>query len=249
MDMTFYFLIIFLTVLFFSALVHGSIGFGFPMIATPLLALFSDIQTAIMLTLIPTVLVNLVSIKSEEKLSVVFKEFFPFALIAMLGSACGTAVLIYANSDYFKLLLALTILIYLLMDKLKINSTFVQRKPKQALGMFGISAGFLGGLTNVMAPVLIIYALESKYTKSQTIQFSNLCFLLGKLIQLFIFGLFGSFSLQAVGVSLSSLLIVGFALYVGIAIKKRIDAKAYIVFIKLLLLVISLILLYQVLGK
>lgn len=231
-------------ILFFSALLHGSIGFGFPMIATPLLALFTDIQTAIMFTLIPTLLVNIISILSEEKLSVVFKEFFPFALITMAGSALGTLILIYANTPLFKLLLVLMILTYLLMDNLKINSTIVQKNPKLSLGI----AGILGGLTNVMAPILIMFSLESHYTKSQTIQFSNLCFLFGKIIQLFLFSYLGSFTLQEVGLSLSSLLVVVVAIFIGIKIKKRIDAKAYKRFIKILLFVISMLLLYQVLG-
>lgn len=245
MELNFEFLIALTLILFFSALLHGSIGFGFPMIATPLLAIFTDIQTAILFTLIPTILVNLTSIISEEKFMVVFREFFPFAVLTMIGSALGTGVLIYANSDYFKLLLALIILIYLFMDKLKTNLTFVQKYPNQSL----VFAGFLGGLTNVMAPILIIYALESKYTKSQTIQFSNLCFLFGKIIQLILFSLYGTFALEEVGISLGSLLGVAVALYFGVKIKKRIDAKIYTRFIKVLLFVISLVLLYQVLGR
>lgn len=245
MDFTLPFLIVFLVILFFSSLVHGSIGFGFPMIATPLLALFTDMQTAIMFTLMPTLLVNIISIISEEKFSVVFKNFFPMAIITMIGSGAGTFILLYAHSDIFKLLLAFMILMYLVMDKLNINSTFVKNNPKASLSF----AGLLGGLTNVMAPILIIYALESKYTKSQTIQFSNLCFLLGKIIQLFIFGFFGSFTIQAVSASLGSLVVVGLALFVGVKIKKRINAKVYVVFIKLLLFIISLLLLYQVIEK
>ncbi len=51
--------------LFVAGILHGSIGFGFPLIATPIIALFTDMQTAIFFTLIPTVLVNIISIKSE----------------------------------------------------------------------------------------------------------------------------------------------------------------------------------------
>lgn len=245
MDITLSFLLIIFGILFFSSLIHGTIGFGFPMISTPLLALFTDMQTAIMLTLMPTVLVNSISIISEEKFITAFKHFFPMAFITMIGSAIGTFILVYAHSDVFKLLLAAMIVMYLMMDKLNIKFTFIKKIPKVSLAI----AGLLGGLTNVMAPILIIYALESNYTKSQTIQFSNVCFLLGKIVQLAIFGLLGSFSIQAVSASLSSLLAVGLALYLGVAIKKRINAKIYVVFIKLLLLVISLLLLYQVLGK
>jgi uncharacterized membrane protein YfcA len=244
--MTIEFLIALGLILFISGIFHGSIGFGFPMIATPLLALLTDIQTAIMFTLIPTILVNLTSIMSEEKFMVVVKNFYPFALVTMVGSALGTLLLIYAHSNYFKLFLALMILSYLLMDSFKTKSSFVQQHPKKALGIFGLSAGFFGGLTNVMAPLLIVYSMELKFTKSQTIQFSNLCFLLGKIIQFILFSLYGTFTLQNVELSFGTLIIVAVALYLGIKIKKRIDVKTYQRFIKVLLFVISLILLYQV---
>ncbi|MDD2639549.1 MAG: sulfite exporter TauE/SafE family protein [Arcobacteraceae bacterium] len=246
MELSFEFLIALGLILFISGIFHGTIGFGFPMIATPLLALFTDIQTAIMFTIIPTILVNLTSIISEEKFMVVVKNFYPFAVIAMVGSALGTLLLIYAHSNYFKLFLALMILCYLLMDNFKINSRFVQQHPKKALGLFGLSAGFFGGLTNVMAPLLIVYSMESKFTKSQTIQFSNLCFLLGKIIQFILFSLYGTFTLQNIGLSLGTLSIVAVALYWGIKIKRQIDIKTYQRFIKVLLFVISLVLLYQV---
>ena len=67
---------------FFAALFHGSIGTGFPMIATPLLALMTDIQTAIILTLVPTVLVNVVSIVSEGNTLNAIKQHFQLAFYA-----------------------------------------------------------------------------------------------------------------------------------------------------------------------
>jgi uncharacterized membrane protein YfcA len=42
----------------FAALVHGTIGIGFPLIATPLLALFSDVRTAMLLLVVPTMVIN-----------------------------------------------------------------------------------------------------------------------------------------------------------------------------------------------
>ena len=41
-------------IVFWSSIVHGSIGFGFGMISTPLVALFTDMQTTILYMLIPT---------------------------------------------------------------------------------------------------------------------------------------------------------------------------------------------------
>ena len=44
-------LFVFALISFAAAMVHGSIGFGFPMVATPLLALITDIHTAIVVRL------------------------------------------------------------------------------------------------------------------------------------------------------------------------------------------------------
>ena len=44
---------------FLSALVQATIGFGFPMIATPLLAMVTDMKTAVIYVAIPTLVLNL----------------------------------------------------------------------------------------------------------------------------------------------------------------------------------------------
>ena len=37
-----------------AGLVHGTFGIGFPLVATPLLALVTDVRTAVLITLLPT---------------------------------------------------------------------------------------------------------------------------------------------------------------------------------------------------
>ena len=54
MEFGFEFLAILSVILFFSALVQGSIGFGFPLISTPLLAMITDMKTAVLYVVIPT---------------------------------------------------------------------------------------------------------------------------------------------------------------------------------------------------
>ena len=54
MEFTTEFLIFTSIVIFLSALVQATIGFGFPMIATPLLAMVTDMNTAVIYVAIPT---------------------------------------------------------------------------------------------------------------------------------------------------------------------------------------------------
>ena len=240
------FLIIAAIIFFFAGIFHGSIGTGFPMIATPLLALVTDLQTAIILTLIPTVLVNLVSIISEGDAFTAVKQHLPLALYALLGSSLGTLLLILFHSEVFKALLAISILIYLFIDRIQFNLSWIRQQPQLSKLVFGTSAGMLGGLTNVMAPVLIIYSLESQHTKKQIIQANNLCFLFGKLIQIVLFSLYGEINNSVLSTSLIMLLATAIALFIGVKIKKRIQGDLYKKILKVLLLVLAITILYQV---
>ena len=229
-----------------AAFIHGSIGFGFPMVATPLLALFTDIQTAIILTFIPTLLVNLISIVSEGNILLAARRHLSLALFAMLGSAVGTQIMLSVNSDIFKGLLGFVIIIYLLVEKTKLKLSWIRLYPRLSKLTFGVSAGLVGGLTNVMAPVLIIYSLESKHSKSEIVQASNLCFLFGKIIQIFLFTLNDKFTLNELSTSAVMLIVSSIGLYVGIALKKKINEVVYRKIIRALLFTLAAILIIQV---
>lgn len=237
-------------IFFLAALVHGSIGFGFPMVATPLLSLIMDIQSAIIITLVPTLLMNIVSIASEAKFNLsaftdAFKRHFLLATYALIGTVCGTLLLIYSNSELFKVLLAFAILIYLLSDQVKLNMPWLSAYPTSAKCIFGLSAGLLGGLTNVMAPILIIYSLELKKSKQDIIQASNICFLFGKITQIFLFTFTAKFTLNELSVSSLMFIVSAIAITLGIQIKRRIKLEIYIKLLKILLFSLAMVILLQ----
>uniref|UniRef100_UPI004048CD9D sulfite exporter TauE/SafE family protein n=1 Tax=Aliarcobacter sp. TaxID=2321116 RepID=UPI004048CD9D len=245
MDLNTDFLIIFSLIIFVSSLVHGSIGFGFPMIATPLLAMVTDMKTAILYIAIPTLLINIISIYSEGNFLQAVKRFYPLALMGMIGSAIGTQILIYSSTDFFKLLLALSIFLYLFIQKFKIQMNWIDKKKRLSTVIFGLIAGLIGGLTNVMASILIIYSLESKHTKKEIIQSTNLCFLFGKIIQIILFTMHDSFNQELLVVSFSSLIIVAIAMFAGLMIKNKIPQEIYRKVIKVVLFLIASFLVYQ----
>ena len=245
MDLLSYLLLLAGFIVFIAALVHGCIGVGFPMIATPLIALISDVQTAIVLTLIPTILINIVSIRSEGAVFTAIRKHLPLALLAMLGSALGTWLLITINSPWFSIVLAIAIFAYLVIDKVNIQSIWILKYPRISRLVFGTSAGVVGGLTNVMAPVLIMYTIEAKFSRQDTIQALNVSFMLGKLIQIVVFLYYGLFSIQVISASSVFVLVSAAALYLGIHIRKRIDAALFIRLLRLFLLFLAVALILQ----
>ena len=234
-------------ILFWASVVHGSIGFGFGMISTSLVALFTDLQTTILFMLIPTMAANIMSIVSEGKFFEALKKFWLILLLMVFGSVLGTVLLVYANSEYFKLLLAFIILIYLLQSLIRINASFVSIYPKSSTYGLGVFGGMLSGLTNVVAPLMIMYTLEMKYTRKDTIQLSNLCFLFTKIGQISVFVYFGTFTAEAFNISMMTLIVVFLGMFLGAKIKKYIDAKFYVKILKSLLFFIALTLIFQTL--
>jgi uncharacterized membrane protein YfcA len=241
-------LVIYAGIFFLAALIHGSTGFGFPMIATPLLALFTDVQTAIVLTLIPTLVVNVVSIASESGFLQAIRKHLVLALLAMIGSGVGTLILLHSSADIFELLLSTAIILYLVAGKIRLNLSWIPAHPRASRFAFGFAAGMLGGLTNVMAPVLIIYAMESQFSRKDLIQASNFCFLFGKVIQLVVFSAHGRFTLVELQTSFFAILAVGVALALGVAVRRRLSPEMYMGILRGFLLLLALMLLFKALS-
>jgi len=240
----FFILVLCLTILF-ASIVHGAIGFGFGMISTPVIALFTDMQTTILYMLIPTMVTNIISISSEGKFFEALKKFWFIITLMVIGSALGTVLLLYTNSEFFKLLLAAIIFLYLLQSFVKIEATFVSKYPKASTYGLGVFGGMLSGLTNIVAPLMIMYTLELKYSRKDTVQLSNLCFLFTKIGQISVFLYYGSFTMEDFNISMICVAVIFIGMFLGIKLKKIIDAKLYVKILKVLLFIIATTLVVQ----
>ena len=128
---------------------------------------------------------------------------------------------------------------------IKIKLIWIRKIPRLSQAIFGVSAGLLGGLTNAMGPVLMIYTLESKFTKKEIIQASNICFLVGKIFQIILFSFASLFTFKEIGISSIGLVSVGLALFIGVKIKGLINPILYKKIVKIILLVISITLIIK----
>ena len=239
-------MLLILSIVTFAGLVHGTLGLGFPMVATPLLALLLDVQSAILITLLPTVAVNIGSILYGGRWRASIGRYWPLALFAVVGSVLGTRFLIVSDPAPFRLLLAAMILLYLNIERIgQIPMGWIARYPLIGMMLFGLGAGFLAGTVNVMVPLLVIYALELGLATTVVVQVFNLCFLSGKLAQITVFSLSGAFGFET---AIDSLPVVGaalLALAVGILLRRRIEAAFYRRLLKRLLVVVVLLLVAQ----
>jgi hypothetical protein len=215
-----------LAVLLVSAFVHGAFGFGFPMVATPLLALMMDLRAAILLTLIPTILINLASILGEKHRGEALRQFWPVPTFTIVGSLIGTQLLLSVDPEPFRLLLALVLVAYLLAERL--HGVDRERKvPKWGLALLGLSLGLLAGVVNIFAPVLIVFALYTRMRPELMVAAFNLSFITSKTGQLIGFTLNDALDINVLTQALWALPLVLGALWIGMVLRRRIHPEHY----------------------
>jgi len=228
-----------------GGLVHGALGFGFPIIATPLLALFMDLKQAVLLTLFPTIITNVFSLKKDNSFSDIWKEYKLLIVGVIGGSFIGTNLLIIYNSPYYKLILVAVILLYLNKTRLKISINHLVKEHRQSMiFMMGVLSGFIGGISNIMVPVLVILLLELNLEKKRFIGVMNFCFITNKSLQVIFFGIHGSFNVDNLGVIALLVLASIFGFKLGSLIQDKIDEAIYKKLLHTILWVLSLYLLY-----
>lgn len=240
-------LIIVVPVIAIAGWIHGALGLGFPLVATPIIAVFVDVKAAIFITLLPTAAVNVASAMTAENVSATVIKYQVLILASLFGAVSGSILLTATSPDPYRLLLAFLIVTFLLTDhfnlRLKINASV------SMMLLFGCIAGFAGGTTNVMVAVLIIYFMSVNTERRETVPAMNLCFLVGKSSQIVVFLLIGVVSLKWL-ICTTPLAVLSFlTLKAGQRAGERIAAERYKRILKMILLVLAAVLIGQFIVK
>ena len=229
-----------------SGFAHGAIGFGFPIVATPLAALVIDIKSAIGLLAPVTLVLVLLSVVRGGDLRALLRRYWFMPIAMSAGAWLGTRILLVAPPEPFVLVLAGVILLYLNLDRMGYGRTRAVSGAPAAFGLgFGFAAGVFEAVANVAGPLLLIYFLLLGIAPAQTVQALNLCFAFGKGTQVATWAASGALTPQAwVFIGILTVPAVA-ALYGGMRVRDRIDALTYRRWLRMALWVMAALLLGQ----
>lgn len=229
-----------------AGLVHGLLGLGFPMLATPLLAIMVDIRSAVLVTLLPTIAVNLLSILRGGRWSESIGRHWPLVLMIPIGTLAGTWLLVSVDPAPFRLLLAAIILLHLFSERIQgVHLRWLGEYPRLAYLVFGLSAGFAAGTVNVMVPLLVIFALEVGMSRLVMVQVFNLCFLVGKSVQVVAFAQAGMLTGPLLLATLPLATLAAAALILGMRWRDRLGGDTYRRWLQRVLLIMAIVLTVQ----
>ena len=233
-------------VIVLAGFMQGALGLGFPTVATPLIALATDIRTAVIVVLLPCAFTIVLVMARAPLLRETLARFWGMPVAAFVGAAVGTRLFVAFPEFPYALLLAGMIVVYLNLERLgRAEWPFVQRHRIAFGAVFGIAAGLSEGTANVAAPPLVIYYLALALEPVMLVQALNICFLAGKATQFVTLATTGD--IPAVQ-WLSTLPLVVLALaggFSGTRVRAKLDAAAYRKWLKRALAAIAVLLVAQ----
>lgn len=230
--------------------VHGALGFGFPLVATPLAALAIDMKAAITLLAPVTLALVIISALRGGRLGELVRRFWFMPVGIALGAWIGTRILLAVPSEPFLLVLALVLLVYLNLDRLAKGgeagpSATVQRLRAPMGFMFAFLAGICEAIANVAGPILFVYFMLLGAAPSQVVQTLNMCFTVGKGSQVAALAAAGALN-AATWAAVAGLTVPSVAaLVAGMRVRERIDAQTYRAWLRKALWVMVVLLIAQ----
>ncbi len=180
-----------LTIIFtVASLLHGISGIGVTLVSTTALASMYSLQHAIILIIFPSLALNLMTWligggrSMGENFRYYLKHYWLLALMSLLGSLLGVKLLLWVDSSYILVLLAAVIAFYVISNAL--GKRIILPATTPVLIVTGLIAGIIGGSTNAMSTILLMYLLGSSDDKNTIAKVGNICYLLGKVAQIIV---------------------------------------------------------------
>ena len=173
-----------------ASLLHGISGLGVTLVTTTALASIYPLPHAIVLVIFPSLLLNAMTWLAGggrtiwQNFIYYGRRYWLLALTSLLGSMLGAKLLLWIDSAYILLILAAVIGFFVISSILGKQIRLPNTKP--VLIMVGLSAGIIGGATNAMSTILMMYLLSASDDKNTIAKVGNMCYFLGKIAQIIV---------------------------------------------------------------
>lgn len=221
-----------------AAAVKGAIGFGFPTLGTPVLALFVDVKVAVVLLIVPNIVMDAIQASRRGGLLATLRRFAVLMAGGAVGTVAGTRLLAVLSVRTATLILGVTVVAFVLLNVTRFSPRVSTAQARWLDGPVGFVAGVIGGVTNVPGTPLVMYFYALGMVKDDFVRAVAVTFVLYKLVQLGAVTWYGLLTWQLLGLSaaLSLVAVGGFRL--GLAVQDRLDQamfnRSILVFLALL---------------
>ncbi|HEY7219943.1 MAG TPA: sulfite exporter TauE/SafE family protein [Candidatus Binatia bacterium] len=213
--------------LLIAAFVKGATGLGFPLIATPTVALLLDIRTAVTVLILPNLFMDSAQVMRDGFPYEIIRRFKALLVPTVVGVFLGTMALVKTPLWVLNLCLGAMVLIFVISNLLKFDFTVSSQQEKVFSPALGFLSGFLNGMTNAAGPTLAIYFYSLKLEKRTFVKSLATIFLTTKLTQLVAVSTWNLLNWQTLRLSALVILFTLAGFFAGIKAQDRINQKTF----------------------
>jgi hypothetical protein len=168
-----------------GGLVKGTLGFGMPMVALPIIAFIIPPTTAMILLCAPIFLTNFLQIKFREGVS--SYRFLPMFLCLIIGLIIGARLILEIDVKTITQIIAVSIIFAALVNCFGIKIKNINKNHENTITSFiGFGSGILGGLSTFYGPPMLAYLVAVDLPKEKFVRTVSTMYFIGS------FPLYGS---------------------------------------------------------
>ena len=168
-----------------GGLVKGTLGFGMPMVALPIIAFIIPPTTAMILLCAPIFLTNFLQIKFRQGVS--SYRFLPMFLSLIVGLIIGARLILEIDVNTITQIIAVSIIFAALVNCFGLKIKNINKNHENTITSFiGFGSGILGGLSTFYGPPMLAYLVAVDLPKEKFVRTVSTMYFIGS------FPLYGS---------------------------------------------------------
>lgn len=223
-----------------GGLVKGSIGVGLPVVVIAVLSNFMPVPLVLALVTFPILLTNLWQALHAGGLMVHLKRFWPMIGCLVVSIWLSARLVVSLEPRVLYGLIGAVVTSFVVTNYLKVAWAVTPSAEKWAAPLAGSIGGFLGGISTIWGPPMMMYFIMLRLPKETYIQAVGLVWFLASIPLVIAYIHHGILTAQTGALSILAC-VPGFAgLAVGQMLRKRIDQEMFRKVLLLFLFVVGL---------
>lgn len=210
-----------------GGMLKGATGAGAPVLAVPALAAIFDVQTAVVLLLIPNLMTNVWQLWNYRKELPERGFVVPFIGAGLIGVAAGTWMLTELPSETLSVFVAIVVVLYIAFRMARPDWHLGTKAGRQLAFPAGIASGILQGASGISAPVSITFLNAMKLGRSGFIATISLLFLAFVMVQIPVLGVSGLLTVKLGLFSLLAVIPIFAAMPLGAILARRLSPEVF----------------------
>ena len=142
-----------LTAVFLGCFVKGALGFGLPLIATPIMMFILPLPEIVAILVLPIAIANLYQIWLNRAHWRILRKFWPLIAASTLIMLLGAPIMVFLDGNFLGILIGLMIFLHALLSGLPLSllraPSLTPKAMQKMIIPAGVVSGLLGSLTSM----------------------------------------------------------------------------------------------------